>query len=335
MNFRTISLTVVASAFAVACGGDDPSPVVVVDSGASQPDTSVAVDSGAPDTSAAVTPDASADAIAPPDAAADASPVPDAAPPAYDPAALKSLVLWLDASKGVTQANNKVSKWLDQTSNHNDASQGTLARQPALGANVINALPALHFDKGNNQGGGNGLQIADGPSLQWSTGDFFIAIVARFDNKPADGLSLGTGPFFIKAGNNQGAAVAFYANIPQFQNQQQTVLLGLEGLVRGAQQNGQTVTVGTAYNTATAHIFVVERVGNSINLRVDGAQVSTAVTSGQNIDAVGANAFIGADGNFGSRLNGDIAEVMATKATLAVADRTGLEGYLKARYATP
>jgi hypothetical protein len=35
-----------------------------------------------------------------------------------------------------------------------------------------------------------------------------------------------TGPLFIKAGNNPGAAVAFYANVPQFQNQQQTLLLG-------------------------------------------------------------------------------------------------------------
>lgn len=55
------------------------------------------------------------------------------------------LVLWLAADRGVTQANGAVSKWLDQSPNHADATQVAAASRPKS-VTAENGLPILEFD---------------------------------------------------------------------------------------------------------------------------------------------------------------------------------------------
>src|SRR5208283_149667 len=118
--------------------------------------------------------DSGNDAAQPPDSSTDTGGGNDAAPvdaPAdspgdastFTPASVSGLVLWLEGSAGITQNGGAVSAWADQTSFMNNATQSTASLQPTIVASAINALPAVHFNKGNTTKGSSGqeLVIAD------------------------------------------------------------------------------------------------------------------------------------------------------------------------------
>ena len=110
-----------------------------------------------------------------------------------------------------------------------------------------------------------------------------------------------------------------------------------------AATNGYALAIATgafasnmvSYHTNVAHIFVGKRAGTTIDARVDGASVGTAMAA-QNVDDMGTGTTLGAAGDASIyRMNGDIAEVIAVKGTISANDQAGIEAYLKAKYATP
>jgi len=250
----------------------------------------------------------------------------------FDPLSVSGLVLWLEGSSGVTQNNNAVSAWADKTSNHNDATQPTAAVQPTYVASAIHSLPAIHFDK-DAQGvstGGNELSIADSTSMQWGTGDFYVVVVARFDNTVADGAERGVGLLYSKnTGGNDFPGVFITANIAG------GIMTPTNGFAASTSfaANGY-VAVTTLYNDDVARTFAAQRVGSTLDLRINGASVGTASSAGNDISSVGIAASIGGLANgAGVRLDGDIAEILAVKGTLSAGDRTSIEQYLKNKYA--
>ncbi len=330
MRAQPVALTAVTITFLVcACGGDDSVqiPLPGNEGGADSSTTSDAnggQDTGTNDTGIG----------------ADATPVdsggPDNSQP-FNPGGVNGLVLWLDAAKGVQANAGHVQKWADQTSFKNDASQFISGRQPVVNNGVINSLPALHFDKGGGGQNSNGsmVLINDAASLQWNTGDFYVVVVGQFDNIPSDGLSRGSALLYSKAAfgwqNNPPTQTgpALYGNQPGIQNN--TPALGLFGIV--STQGSQVTSTSSPYNTLKPHQFAVQRVGGTLSLRVDGQQVSQQAQCNANVDAVGTAARIGADGDAAfTRMNGDIAEVLAVKGQLSGNDQSGLEGYLKNKY---
>ena len=56
-----------------------------------------------------------------------------------------NLSLWIKADEGVT-GTTQVSQWNDQSLGALNATQGTIANQPALTDNAINFNPAISFD---------------------------------------------------------------------------------------------------------------------------------------------------------------------------------------------
>ncbi|HEY4106748.1 MAG TPA: hypothetical protein VGM44_22765 [Polyangiaceae bacterium] len=56
------------------------------------------------------------------------------------------LSLWLRADQGVTQKNNLVQEWLDQSGQHMDAIQSAANVQPTFKNDGLNGKPALDFD---------------------------------------------------------------------------------------------------------------------------------------------------------------------------------------------
>lgn len=70
-----------------------------------------------------------------------------ASAPAFSPASLSGLILWLRSDMGITLAGSKVSAWADQSGNGNHFTQGTDAWRPiytASNANLGNK-PSLDF----------------------------------------------------------------------------------------------------------------------------------------------------------------------------------------------
>jgi len=263
----------------------------------------------------------------------------------FDPAKVNGLVLWLEAdvSASIVQSNQRITQWKDQTSHHNDANGSTQTttqgRNPTVKKGQINSLDAVHFDKGQPNAPANMLGIPENTdkSLQWGTGDFFVAIVGEFDNDPKDssGTQFQVGNFFSKNYSpsfNSYTGVALYANLPLSNN---TVSTGM--LFMTSNQLNAFAYTATAYNTNKPHIFGIRRQGNTIDLYVDGTSVNSA-TATTNVDVSNANipVRIGADGDANLlRLDGDIGEIYAVAGVLSSSDQTSIQGYLKKKWATP
>jgi hypothetical protein len=265
----------------------------------------------------------------------------------FNPANVIGLVLWLEAdvTSSITLATpdagpQKVTKWADQTSHANNAMglQQNFARNPSVKANAINKLPAVHFDQqGVNQLTGQMLTVTDNAdgSLQWGTGDFFVAVVGDFDNNVANGQNEGVGLFYSKAvfssGNTPPVGLYLYGNVPS-----STVNPNVGMIFATASTANDFVTTTNAYNNGSAHLLAIRRRGAKLDLLVDGASVATSNSNTVDVTALKSNVRIGADGDANVyRLDGDIGEMLAVKGVLSQSDEQGLTAYLKAKWATP
>jgi hypothetical protein len=156
-----------------------------------------------------------------------------------------------------------------------------------------------------------------------------IEVVGRFDNNPASGTSTRAGLFWAKfpAGMMGGVGAIFLANNP-------LGMVPTTGLTGGIIGGNAFVAVTTVYNDNTARNYAYRRVGNSIELRVNGSPAATQMMNGNpNVDATGTVVRIGADFDATTnRLNGDIAEMIAVKGSISAQDLTGIEAYLKSKY---
>lgn len=257
-----------------------------------------------------------APADSPEDATADASS--DVSVDGGSVSSISGLVLWLDAAKGVTTSGSDITAWADQSSKGNDASGGTAT--PTLVSSSINGLPAAHFDAGSTQY----VSIADAASLQWGTGDFYVAVVAKFDNDPNDGASAGIGAFYAKLGPSSG--LLFFAN--DFNLGAQTVVAGLSNV---EDPTPTEIEYAASYNDGAARLYVLERVSGTEALRVNGSQV---VTSASSIDVTesGHDVFVGLMEQGDAALDGDIAELIAVQGSLSSGDRSTIETYLQTKY---
>jgi hypothetical protein len=329
---KTIGLGCVA--LLVACGGSGGTdiPDGSTDTGT---DVTTSNDTGTNDTGAS-------------DAANDTSASDASDGSTFTPASVLGLVLWLEADVSssltlltVDAGSPRVTEWADQTSHQNNA-KGSVSlpgRDPTVNASAINSLPAVHFTQGGlTSQNGNELTIVDNTdmSLQWGTGDFYVAAVGDYDNAVANGANFGVGNFFSKSMGtgtlNGESGVLLYGNIPSTSNSNPTVGLFF---ATAASTNNFVVTTN-AYNTGAAHLFAIRRRSNQLDILVDGASVATSTSTG--IDVSNANTLvrIGADGDANLvRLDGDIGEMLAVKGALSLADEVSINAYLKGKWATP
>jgi hypothetical protein len=314
----------------VACGGDT-TDIAANDAG---PDTAVVdtglqVDTGTPPPNdSGVTPDTG---IPIDDSGTDAIvPVNDAG--SFNVGKVTGLALWLDAAKGVTQAAGKVSSWADQSGNNNNAAQSNGNNRPGFTASAINSLPGVHFDMAAQAG--TFMTIVDSPTLSWTTGDYYLVAVARYNNDPQQqgNFTNRFGTLYFKEGQNPSAGPALFANTPG-----NTVTSGFATQMSNAAAD-RLLSTGTGYNDNKGHSFSVHRGGTTLELRHNGNLDGTKTVTAVDVSAPTIDVTIGASGGGGfaqARLNGDIAEVIAVKGAISSGDLSGIEGYLKAKYALP
>jgi hypothetical protein len=238
------------------------------------------------------------------------------------------LVLWLDGGRNLDHdGQNRVSKWADQSGNHNDAAPATDQNAPTYVAQSIHQQPGVHFGViGTPQ-----LTIAGSPSLNWGTGDFVVEVVVEFKNAPPLGQATpdSTPCFYQKgpspASGNGTAGVAMLGNSEG----------GAGASGRIGQTNGipRGVRVLSPLNNGMPHVIALRRNGDTLELRVDG--VAAATTTGvKTIDVDTDNsASIGSLlGGQAFRVDGDIDEVIAVTGTGATSHLGVVETYLMTKY---
>lgn len=280
-----------------------------------------------------VGPDVVVDVSPPSDAPQDSPNANDAS--SLDVKSIPGVVLWLegDLSSTMTISAGHVARWFDQTSHLNDAlgSPSDSTQNPAVKSGAISGIQALHFDQGQGSTG-NMLTILDNGdgSLEWGTGDFYVVVVADFDNDTSLGQNLGVGTLYSKLSGIAG--FFFYANVPNTNTNPQL------GLTMGTAYAGvDYMWTGTAYNNGVAHVFAARRRnGGNVDLIVDGASVTSGSNNTQDVSESSLLTHIGAEGSDTThRLDGDIGEIIAVKGTLAPSDEAAIEGYLRAKWGTP
>lgn len=335
MKLRWTLLSLVPITALVAhCGSttpDIPSPDAG-DDASTQPDSSMkdagAKDTGVNDTGAQ---DASADAQgdAPLDSPTDTGPDVLMGDASFDPGGLSGLVLWLDAAKA-NSSGKALTTWPDRSSKKNDAAAGTLGADggtgtaPTVVPSSINALPAVRFTAAQ----ATYAVVKDAASLQFGTGDYYIAVVAKFDNDPTSTTPIGC--FFCKADMSSG--VIFTGNdIAPMMSMPAAGLTWAENAMTFLNAKG-------TYNDGTARLYEVQRVSGALTMSVAAASVATGTDSSVDVSAAANDVFIGSFVQGGApspglTLDGDIAEIIAVTGTLGSSDVLGVEAYLKAKYA--
>jgi hypothetical protein len=241
---------------------------------------------------------------------------------AWTPRSLAGLVLWLDGTKGVQTSGGAVTSWEDQSGLANDATPSAPGSSaPALVANAIGGAPAVRFD------GASRFVIPDDPSLQFGTGDFVVAVVARHTT-PSD-VGWGYGLLYIKyqvAFPFTGPALV--ANYEEGSTQIAAQLVYHQAVIGTAQEG---------LNDGQPRSLVMRRRAApglaSLELRLNGETSATSTGSAYAIDvsAPGRPVFVGGTPDL-QDIVGDIAEVVAVNGATSDADVAALECYLEAKY---
>jgi hypothetical protein len=232
------------------------------------------------------------------------------------------LLLWLRADAGVTaDGSGLVSQWADQSGNGNHAVQADPGYQPTLVAGSLNGQPTLHF------AGLTTTNFLDIPtSVLTAVGDLSVFVVARFDTfgTPAfhtllseiNPVSTQPAPFDSYVSNVGGTAG-------------RPIFLRGDGYVNSSTAGLTNVVAATGYVLS----YVVR--GTNAAQYLNGAfNGGVAVLAG--VDDWARPVRIGArDGNAGTKLNGDLAEVMVVRGAVSDAERLAIHNNLGVKYGIP
>jgi hypothetical protein len=229
---------------------------------------------------------------------------------------LPGLALWLDGSHGLSPTAGGAPLWIDQSGQRNDA---VAVGAPVIRPDAIGGRPAVHFN-----GAPDYLAVQDSSSLQFSTGDFVVALVAAHTT-PTTGM-WGYGLFYSKQEQDPPfPGPALVANTVNRTGQiEAQVALDTPSLI---------LTAGADYNKGQPLFLTMHRSGATLDLRVNGADAGSVTGPGAALDvsAAGQPLYLGGSPK-AQGMVGDLAEVVAIKGAVSDADIGALEAYFRAKY---
>jgi hypothetical protein len=223
------------------------------------------------------------------------------------------LQLWLRADAGVTRtAEGAVLEWEDQSGQGHHAIAADESMGPLWVENARHELPALRFD-----GADDYLEVASAPGLE-ITGDIASFFVVRFDD-------LAT--FRAVWGKTE-------ANLPRSTDYYLLPGSGLPRLYRGSPEGIAEVTGTRGVPQDQFVILGFNMAGSSITHFLNGHPNGAGQLNAPLADA-GTPLRIGTRDDFGTRMKGDIAEVLIYDEALSETELESVTMYLAARYGIP
>jgi hypothetical protein len=250
---------------------------------------------------------------------------------ASTPKDLPGLALWLDGAQGTTfDGSAKLTSWVDQSGNANNATIVAPCVGPARAASSLNGHDTLAFS--GSAGVGACLTIADAASLQFGTTDFGIFLVTRYTNVPAiSGTSTTQSAVFWKKYLPGAPPQQLFTGVIMYGND--TSKANLQVLQTNLSGN-QVASTTASLNDNNFRRLGATRRALDLEVWINGASDAKVVlATTTNVSEPAQPLYIGGNGaGAGGWLLGNIAEVVAVKGTLTNAQIVQLDAYLKAKY---
>jgi hypothetical protein len=224
-----------------------------------------------------------------------------------------AVTAWLKADAIIGLANGAaVSYWGDSSGNGNNATQSTLSQRPTFASNVLNGLPAIHFNANNTNYLSLNRSVQD---------DFTILCVFRSSQ------GIGTGTQYY-----QGAGLV-NAEVANTTNDFGTSLNANGQILAGTGKPDTSAVSAAGYNDGLPHLMTFKRTRSSgaLALYVDGALSATATGGTQSLTTP-TNLVLGAQRTLINFLTGDIAEVKIFNSALSGLDLGFEESALDCKY---
>lgn len=221
----------------------------------------------------------------------------------FSPVSVGNCVLWLHAGSLTLADNDPVATWKDSSGTGNDATQGTSGKQPTYKASV-NGKPVVRFD-GSAPPNADGLRFS-GIALGTAHTVFWVLNYTDVSvSRPLFGAATSPGIFGYR--ENTG---------PKWQ----------------ISVSGSAVEVDFNMSVSTWYVAEIYRSGTSVEFFVNGTQVGTTQTLGNN-NTITLDVFGWTYGNDdSSRFYGDLAETLIYTAALSTTNRQRIRRYLGAKY---
>jgi hypothetical protein len=208
-----------------------------------------------------------------------------------------------------------VASWKDSSGNGNTLTQSTSGAKPSYETNELNSLPVVRFDKDASPG--DNLFSADlGGNFEPGTGDFYIAMVAKFPTSSSSSQFVMT-----KANGLQGLTLFISSSNLTFKPQ----------TVGGTTQS----IVQNSVIDSSFHTIVCRRVSSTLGSEYDGSAFSTDDGSKVNDGNLNNdNSFnVGSSSTGGLDTDMDLAEMLIAVGTLTDDNLQRITGYLAHKYA--
>ena len=225
-----------------------------------------------------------------------------------------NLGLWLRADKGVVLNGTTVSQWNDQSGNGNNAIQGTANAQPLYVENVLNGLPTLRFDGGNDL-----MNITT--NLMNGISAYTCFSVIKYTYNTNNTLISGN----LAGGNSESflnyayifAANTLYGNL--------TLRNGMGYIENDCYTNFNVLSQNFNGNgTGNSGKLKIYKNGTNLSLTYLGTVPSTTLAN--------TSLLIGREVPNNNWMNGDIAEIIFYNSALSDYNRQQVEKYLSSKY---
>lgn len=290
------------SGTSVACGGPGGCSGYQLCNAAGSYDSCVCGDGGSSPDATVDGPTGDAGALdVGPDSPADASGT-------WTPKSLPGLSLWLDDTAGLVEDSQNagyIKHWLDQSGNGNDAAGGCNGScgEPGYDQAAIHGHDAIICT--------GAMEITDAPSLQFGTGDFAIAMVAKIGT---GGFNLPEAYYWRKFDTQTSYGI--HLDVPTNSNN-----LLFEDF-------NKSITIDMTAYSGKWEIVLMQ--GSTMKLDI-GADDYTGPTASFDVSAAGIDPIFCQVNN----ASVEIAEIIAVKGTLSTSDATSVHAYLATKFALP